>query len=92
MFCDTGNASEILDSFYLSILTAGSRASAKKCRIAYIMDSLACGSLRIEDGKIIEDYRKDVANIEEFNGEEIIELCGMFEDNSDAIIAWWMDD
>ena len=56
------------------------------------MDSLACGSLRIEDGKIIGDYRKDVANIEEFNGEEIIELCGMFEDNSDAIIAWWMDD
>ena len=94
MFCDTGNASEILDIFYLSILTAGSRASAKKMQdsIYYIMDSLACGSLRIEDGKIIEDYRKDVANIEEFNGEEIIELCGMFEDNSDAIIAWWMDD
>lgn len=29
-FCDTGNASEILDGFYLSCLTAGSRASAKK--------------------------------------------------------------
>ena len=56
------------------------------------MDSLACDSLRIEDGKIIEDYRKDVANIEEFNDEEIIELCGMFEDNSDVIIDWWMDD
>ncbi len=56
------------------------------------MDSLACGSLRIEDGKIIEDYRKDVVNIEEFNDEVIIELCRLFEDNSDAIIDWWMDE
>ena len=56
------------------------------------MDSLACGSLRREDGKIIEDYRKDIVNIEEFNDEVIIELCRLFEDNSDAIIDWWMDE
>lgn len=36
-FRDTGNASEILDSFYLSILTVASQASAKKSRIAYII-------------------------------------------------------
>ena len=55
------------------------------------MDSLACGSLRIEDGKIIEDYRKDVVNIEEFNDEVIIELCRLFEDNSDVIIDYMME-
>lgn len=91
-FCDTGNASEILDGFYLSCLTASSRASAKKMQdsIYYIMASLARGSIRIEDGKIIEDYSRDVADIEDFNDEEIIELCRLFEDNSDVIIDWWM--
>ena len=92
LFCDTGNASEILDGFYLSCLTASSRASAKKMQdsIYYIMASLARGSIRIENGKIIEDYSKDAANIEDFNDEEIIELCRLFEDNSDVIIDWWM--
>lgn len=93
-FCDTGNASEILDGFYLSCLTASSRASDKKMQdsIYYIMASLARGSIRIENGKIIEDYSKDAANIEDFNDEEIIELCRLFEDNSDVIIDWWMDE
>ena len=69
-------------------------ASAKKMQdsIYYIMASLARGSIRIENGKIIEDYSKDAANIEDFNDEEIIELCGLFEDNSDVIIDWWMDE
>ena len=42
--------------------------------IYYIMASLARGSIRIEDGKIIEDYSRDVADIEDFNDEEIIDI------------------
>lgn len=95
-FCNTGRNSEILDEFHKGCEMAAEQISEKKIRfddIVSMMAWLGKGKLKIENGEMIEDKEAgEGIYLSDFSDEELMELCRMFEDNSDAIIDWWMDE
>ena len=94
-FCNTGRNSKILDEFHKGCEMAAAQISEKEIQfddIVSMMAWLGKGKLKIENGEMIEDKEAgEGIYLSDFSDEELMELCRMFEDNSDVIIDYMME-
>ena len=94
-FCNTGRNSKILDEFHKGCEMAAAQISEKEIQfddIVSMMAWLGKGKLKIENGEMIEDKEAgEGIYLSDFSDEELMELCRMFEGNSDVIIDYMME-
>ena len=85
----------ILDEFHKGCEMAAAQISEKEIQfddIVSMMAWLGKGKLKIENGEMIEDKEAgEGIYLSDFSDEELMELCRMFEDNSDVIIDYMME-
>ena len=94
-FCNTGRNSKILDEFHKGCEMAAAQVSEKGIQFDDIVNMMAWlgkGKLKIENGEMIEDKEAgEGIYLSDFSGEELMELCRTFENNSDVIIDYMME-
>lgn len=90
-FCKTGERQDKLDLFCSAYEKAIFHADSFDMSyedMSAIIYGLGIGCYVIEDGRVT---KKPDMNLVELSDDQILSVCGYFEEYSDVIIDWWME-